>query len=100
MSNSYLNLLGLAYRARRITLGEEAIIKEIQSKNAKLVLIANDASENTKKKLQDKCQSYHVPYKIVGNRDELSNAIGKQNRVAVAVLDEGFSNKLIHLING
>jgi|SRR5690554_1380394 len=98
MQHRYLNLIGLAYKAQKISLGEDTIIKEIQSKRAKLILIATDAANNTKKKLTDKCHSYQIPYKIIGTIDELSQANGKKNRVAIAVLDEGFANKLRQLI--
>ncbi|MGM8214511.1 YlxQ family RNA-binding protein [Bacillaceae bacterium W0354] len=99
MNKQFLNLLGLAYRANKILLGEDSIIKDLQSKKVKLLIIAHDASSNTRKKLTDKCKSYSTPYKIVGTRDELSHAIGKQNRVAFAILDEGFANKLLQLIS-
>ncbi|MDV2580643.1 YlxQ family RNA-binding protein [Alkalibacillus haloalkaliphilus] len=98
MSHNYLNLLGLAFRARKITLGEEAIIDAIRSQQAKLVIIAEDASQNTSKKLTDKCRSYNVPFRIADDRNTLSQAIGKQGRVAIAVNDEGFSNKLMQLL--
>ncbi|WP_337442929.1 L7Ae/L30e/S12e/Gadd45 family ribosomal protein [Alkalibacillus haloalkaliphilus] len=84
MSHNYLNLLGLAFRARKITLGEESIINAIRSHQAKLVIIAGDASQNTTKKLTDKCRSYNVPFRIVDDRNTLSQAIGKQGRVAIA----------------
>lgn len=93
-NNSYLNMIGLAYRARKLSLGEETIIKDIQGNKAKLVLLANDIGPQTKKKITDKCKSYQVPYFIVDDRDTLSNAIGKSQRVAVAILDQGFANKI------
>ena len=57
--NNYLNLLGLATRARS-TVSGETLIKGIQSKNVCFVVIALDASENAKKKITDKCQYYGV----------------------------------------
>ncbi|WP_188205846.1 L7Ae/L30e/S12e/Gadd45 family ribosomal protein [Alkalibacillus aidingensis] len=99
MDNKYLNLLGLAFRARKITLGEPAIIEDIRSKQAKLILIANDASSNTKKKLIDKSRSYHVPYFIVDDRQTISQAIGQEGRVAVAIKDVGFAEKLKQLLS-
>ncbi|MCP3026081.1 YlxQ family RNA-binding protein [Halobacillus sp. A5] len=96
---SYLNLLGLALRAGRLTLGEEQIVKEIQNKRAKLVLIANDTGKQTKKKLTDKCSFYHIPCYVVDDRETLSQAIGKSGRVAVAVLDQGFAKKLQSLLD-
>lgn len=87
-------MIGLAYRARKVSLGEETIIKDIQGNKAKLVLLANDTGPQTKKKITDKCKTYQVPYFIVDDRDTLSNALGKSQRVAVAILDQGFANKI------
>ncbi|QKY69062.1 YlxQ family RNA-binding protein [Lentibacillus sp. CBA3610] len=98
MKNNYLNLVGLAYRARKCSLGEETIVKDIQQKKAKLVLLASDIGPQTRKKITDKCNSYEIPYKIVDDRETLSNAIGKSQRVAVAILDAGFAAKIRTLL--
>lgn len=98
MKANYLNIIGLAYRARKCTTGEETIVKEIQSKKAKLILIANDIGVQTKKKLTDKCAFYDVPVIEVDDRTTLGQAIGKHERVAIAILDEGFANKLKMLL--
>ncbi|MFD1018225.1 YlxQ family RNA-binding protein [Thalassobacillus hwangdonensis] len=95
----HLNLLGLAVRAGKCTVGEESIIKDIQKKRAKLVLIANDTGHQTKKKLIDKCSFYHIPYYLIEDRDTLSHAIGKVGRVAIAVLDQGFAKKMQSLLD-
>lgn len=98
-SNGWMSLLGLANRARKITSGEELTIKEIRNGKAKLILLSRDASDNTTKKVTDKCKSYHVPYKLVENREMLGNAIGKEARVVVAVLDDGFAKKMKSLLD-
>ena len=99
MKNNYLNLVGLAYRARKCSLGEETIVKDIQRKRAKLVLIASDIGPQTKKKITDKCKSYDVPYRMIENREVLGHAIGKDARVVVAILDGGFAKKLLTLLD-
>lgn len=99
MKNNYLNIVGLAYRARKCSTGEELIIKDIQTRKAKLLLIANDISEQTKKKLTDKCKSYEIPYVEVDDRVTLASAIGKQERVAIAILEQGFANKIQTLLS-
>lgn len=91
-------MIGLAYRARKISLGEEAIVKDIRQNRAKLILLASDIGPQTKKKLTDKCKSYNVPYEIVDDRETLSHAIGKSQRVAVAILDAGFATKIQSLL--
>ncbi len=95
----WMSLLGLANRARKITSGEEMSVKEIRSGKAKLVLLSADSSANTTKKITDKCKSYHVPLKLVEDRYLLGKAIGKEARVVVTVLDEGFAKKLLTLLD-
>ncbi|MDM5327939.1 YlxQ family RNA-binding protein [Neobacillus sp. CF12] len=98
-TNQWASLLGLANRARKIISGEELSVKEIRSGKAKLVLLSADASANTTKKITDKCKSYEVPYKLVEDRHLLGQAIGKEARVVVAVLDDGFAKKLMTLLD-
>lgn len=98
MKNNYLNLLGLAQRARKCALGEEAIVKSIQQNKAKLVLIAEDIGSHTRKKIVDKCTTFKVPFVVVDNRDVLSQAIGQSQRVAVAILDAGFAKKMASIL--
>ncbi|MEH7335587.1 YlxQ family RNA-binding protein [Neobacillus drentensis] len=97
--NQWMSLLGLANRARKIISGEELSVKEIRSGKAKLILLSADASQNTTKKITDKCNSYEVPYKLVENRFLLGQAIGKEARVVVAIMDDGFAKKLVTLLD-
>lgn len=94
-----LQLLGLAARARKVISGEELVVKEIRNGNAKIVLLANDASKNSSKKIQDKCNFYNVEYHVFGDRYDLGHATGKEARVALAITDKGFANKLSNLLN-
>jgi ribosomal protein L7Ae-like RNA K-turn-binding protein len=98
-SNQWMSLLGLANRARKIISGEELTVKEIRSGRAKLILLSADASLNTTKKITDKCNFYNIPIKTVENREFLGQAIGKDERVVVAVLDDGFARKLVTLLD-
>ena len=96
--NRWMSLLGLATRARKIISGEELVIKEVRSGKAKLVILSNDASQNTYKKVTDKCKYYNVPVRFVESRYELGHAIGKDARVVVALSDEGFAKKLSEML--
>jgi ribosomal protein L7Ae-like RNA K-turn-binding protein len=97
--NQWMSILGLANRARKIISGEELTVKQIQSGKAKLILLSADASPNTTKKITDKCKSYEVPLKMVEDRHLLGQAIGKDARVVVAVLDNGFAKRLETLLD-
>lgn len=67
------------------------VLEAIQKKEVKLVILANDASANTKKQFLNKCAYYTIP--IVSEnftREEISQAIGKV-RTVCAFEDEGFA---------
>lgn len=98
MKNNYLNMIGLAYRARELSLGEQ-VVKDIQKKRAKLVLLASDTGPQTTKKITDKCKTYDIPLRTVDDKETLSNAIGKSDRVAIAILDAGFATKISSLLD-
>ncbi|MCA1062412.1 YlxQ family RNA-binding protein [Rossellomorea sp. AcN35-11] len=97
--NRWMSLLGLANRARKIISGEELVVKEVRGGRGKLVILSKDASANTFKKITDKCKSYNVPVSLVESRYELGQAIGKEARVVVAVMDAGFAQKLSELLD-
>ena len=94
-----IQLLGLAARARKIISGEELVVREIRNGNAKLVLLATDAAPNSSKKIKDKCTFYNVEYHVYGDRYDLGHATGKEARVAIAVVDNGFAKKMSSLLN-
>ncbi|MFB9329742.1 L7Ae/L30e/S12e/Gadd45 family ribosomal protein [Paenibacillus aurantiacus] len=91
MMNKTLSLLGMAMRAGKLVTGDETVLKTIRQGKAKLVIVAADASENTKKKYRDKCTSYNAKHIEALDRESIGRAIGKAERVLVAVTDGGFA---------
>ena len=87
-----LSRLGLAMRAGKLVSGDETVLKTIRAGEAKLVVLARDASDNTRKKVADKCTSYEVELLVGYSRYELGYAVGKPERVLFAVTDQGFAN--------
>ena len=90
-----LSLIGLAMKAGRCTSGEMMTENETKAGNAKLVVVASDASENTKKKFRDMCKFYRVPICFYGDKDTLGHAMGKEFRASLAILDEGFADGIL-----
>lgn len=86
-------------RARKLVMGD-LLIPGIQNQSVKLVLIASDASNNTQKKLKDKCTYYGIEWLMIDDSVALSHAIGKSNRMAVGVIDAGFSKKISECMKG
>ncbi|SFP83101.1 Ribosomal protein L7Ae [Butyrivibrio proteoclasticus] len=90
-----LGMLGLCQRAGKLKSGEFAVLEAIRKKTAVMVIVSEDASDNTKKEFSDKCSYYNVPFYLYGNMDELGHAIGKDVRTSLAITDAGFAKTLI-----
>ena len=78
---------------RQVRQPAESSVQKRKSKTgrAALVIVAGDASENTKKKFRDMCEFYKVPIYFYGDKDTLGHAMGKEFRASLAILDEGFA---------
>lgn len=90
-----LSLIGLAMKAGRCTSGETMTENETKLGRARLVIVASDASDNTKKKFRDMCEFYKVPICFYGDKDTLGHAMGKEFRASLAILDEGFADGIL-----
>ena len=93
-----ISLVGLATKAGKVASGEFATEKAVKTGKAFLVIAAQDASENTRKKFYDMCKYYQVPYYTIGSKEELGRAIGKEYRASLALTDENFSRAVIKKI--
>ena len=91
MPDKVLSLIGLATRAGKTASGEFSTEKEVKCGRAVLVIVAKDASDNTKKKFKNMCDFYQVPIYFYADKDTLGHAMGKQFRASLAILDEGFA---------
>jgi ribosomal protein L7Ae-like RNA K-turn-binding protein len=84
--------IGLAMKSGNIACGEFSTEKAVKEGKAKLVLVAEDASNNTKKMFTNMCTYYKVPIYFFGEKSELGHSLGKEFRASLAVLDQGFAN--------
>ena len=75
--------------------GEFQTEKTVKGGKAYLVVVAGDASANTKKKFENMCAFYKVPYYVYADRERLGHCIGKEFRASVAVTNEGLAKSLI-----
>ena len=82
-----LGLLGLAKRAGRVSSGESACKEAIRFGSSYLILLAKDASANTKKNITDSCSFYNVPNAEIGDKETLGGAIGNFYNAVVSVND-------------
>ena len=90
-SSKALSLVSLATKAGKTASGEFCTEKEVKTGMAELVIVAEDASANTKKKFKNMCDFYEVPIYFYGDKDTLGHAMGKEFRATLAVTDAGFA---------
>ncbi|MBS6195236.1 MAG: ribosomal L7Ae/L30e/S12e/Gadd45 family protein [Clostridiales bacterium] len=93
--NKVISLIGLSMKAGKIASGEFATEKSVKTGKAYLVITAEEASDNTKKKFRNMCEYYQVPYYEFGQKTELGRAIGKEFRASLAVTDENLAKALM-----
>ncbi len=93
-NNKFLSLLGLCQRAGKLVSGELPCEKAIKSGKVKLLIISEDASDNTKKKFSNTALQNNVEFICTENKESIGRAIGKDLRSTAAIVDEGFARQL------
>ena len=94
INNKTMSLVGLATKAGKTASGEFSTEKAVKTGKAYLVLVAEDASENTKKKFRNMCTFYEVPLYFLSDKEGLGRAMGKEFRASLAVTDESFAKAI------
>lgn len=87
-----LGMLGLAKKAGRLEVGEEPVGGAARAREARLILVARDAADNTIRRVRhfaDAGQCLWV--KVPATKDELGRAVGRTSCAMVAVTDIGFA---------
>lgn len=94
-----LSLFGIAMKAGKLVSGEYLVEKALKEGKAYLVVIAEDASGNTKKHFSDMCQYRSVPIRFWGTKEEIGKTIGKAYRASIAVTEEGFAKSILRKVD-
>ncbi|MBQ7500046.1 MAG: ribosomal L7Ae/L30e/S12e/Gadd45 family protein [Clostridia bacterium] len=95
-------LLGLAARARRLVIGTELVCDALRrGKTGYLVVVSENASENTKKRLRNCCEYTGAQLQTIPVApDMLGHSIGKKNAsvAAVAVTDANMAKAIRNIL--
>lgn len=79
-------LVGLAMRAGRLTLGQDACLDAIRAGKAQLILIDEGVSPGTLKKFRD-ASEFHKVRMITLKAGQLAHSVGRPNRRTAVVQD-------------
>lgn len=97
--NKALSMIGIATKAGKTQTGEFSTEKAVKEGKAALVIVAKDASDNTKKKFRNMCQYYQVTMREFADKDSLGAACGKEFRASLAITDVGLGDAVIRQID-
>ena len=96
-SNRILSLLGLALRGGNLAVGEEPVEAVARARDARVLLLASDAADNTRRRVEHfaeagQCLWLRVPF----TKAELGRAVGRSSAAVTAVTDIGLANTIVH----
>ncbi|MCX7714618.1 MAG: ribosomal L7Ae/L30e/S12e/Gadd45 family protein [Clostridia bacterium] len=94
-----LGMIGLAKRAGKVVSGEFLCDKAIKEGRSRLVIIACDASEMTKKAVKDACAFYKVECFEYADKESLGSFTGSDIRAVVSINDENFAQEIVKRYN-
>lgn len=89
-----LQLLGLARRAGAVMPGTDAARRAIRAGEARLILMAGDASSVQLDKIRSIVKNRSIPRETLGDRATLGAAVGRGPTSVVAVTSASFAEQL------
>ena len=93
--NNILSLIGLAKKAGRVEAGEEPVGAAARARDARLILLAEDAADNTVRRASHFAEAGAcLLTKIPADKDALGRAVGRTSCAMLAVTDVGFAEAI------
>ena len=94
--HNILSLLGLALRGGRLVAGEEPVEGAARAKDARVLLLAADAADNTRRRCEHFAQAGNCLWlRLPFTKAELGRAVGRTSVAIVAVTDIGLANAVV-----
>ena len=99
MNKKIISYLGFAKKAGKLLTGVNTCTFAISKGKVTLVILSEDISENSEKKIMKEIRKYKVQYVKYGNSEDLSRAVGSSGRNVFAVCDKGFAEVILNEID-
>lgn len=96
MTDKRLTLIGFAAKAGRLSYGMNAAVAAILKGNAKLILVAEDISQKSRKELCFQAEKKNTPLRILTGCDikTVSDAVGRKCGI-LSVNDSQFADAVL-----
>ena len=99
MNKKIISYLGFVKKAGKLLTGVNTCTFAISKGKVTLMILSEDISENSEKKIMKEIRKYKVQYVKYGNSEELSRAVGSSGRNVFAVCDKGFAEVILNEID-
>lgn len=77
----------------------DAVAEGVKKHKVKLVIVATDTSEKSKKNIRYVCTNNQINVIELSKIEELSHSIGKKNKAIIGITDKNFSDGIIEKCN-
>lgn len=93
-----LRLIGLGVRARNVVVGVEQVRTAAKKGNLEFAVVAPDASSNSREKIVPLLRARRVKFVEGPTAAELGAAVGREQTVAVGVVDRQLARGIRELV--
>ncbi len=99
MKTKLESYIGFAKRARKVVSGYNTCLLYMKRKKIKLLLLANDLSENTLKKMKNQAETSGTSYRIFVDSEMLGMICGEAGKSIFGITDGQFAKIIIQEID-
>lgn len=82
-----LGLIGLARKAGKLVIGEQAVLKALQLSQVRLLLLAVDSSNRKRRIFAAHAEAHSIPLIEWATKTQLGSQLGKQQVAVAAIID-------------
>ena len=86
-----LSYMGFAAKARKIVNGYNTCVFTMAKRKVRLLIVAEDLAENSKKKMISAANKFNVEYRVFGDSDEMSRMTGTAGKGIFGIIDDNFA---------
>lgn len=97
--NKVKSYMGFAKRSGNLVSGADTCIINMKKQKVKLLIIAEDISENSMDKMVSAAAAGGIQYRVYGTGEELSKAVGTSGKMTFGILEKGFADSIAREID-
>lgn len=94
----FYSFLGIIKKSGNLVSGYNSCEADIKKDRCKLIIIAEDASENTRERFIKLCETRNIKYVTCGFKEKLGACIGKDETSVMGIKNDGMSRVVLDML--